>query len=66
MSWCESQIGIDYLFGLAQNPRLIQLSQSIQHRASQEYSGKIQTVVEFFETQYSSVKFFSLPVLPLP
>lgn len=52
MAWCESEIGIDYVFGLAQNPRLIQLSQSIQHRASQEYSGKIQPIIEFFETLF--------------
>ncbi|GAA6615021.1 transposase [Scytonema sp. NUACC26] len=30
MAWCESQRGIDYVFGLAPNSRLIQLSQSIQ------------------------------------
>jgi hypothetical protein len=38
MSWCESQIGVDYVFGLAQNSRLLQLSQSTQYRASQEYT----------------------------
>ncbi|MHC5826135.1 MAG: transposase, partial [Nostoc sp.] len=54
MGWCESQTKIDYVFGLAQNPRLIQLSQSIQHRASQEYSGKLKPIVEFFETLFSS------------
>ncbi len=53
MSWCESQTEIDYVFGLAQNPRLIQLSQSIQHRASQEYSGKLKPIVNFFETLFS-------------
>jgi hypothetical protein len=52
MSWCESQTEIDYVFGLAQNPRLIQLSQSIQHRASQEYSGKLKFIVDFFETLF--------------
>jgi hypothetical protein len=52
MSWCESQTEIDYVFGLAQNPRLIQLSQSIQHRASQDYSGKLQFIVDFFETLF--------------
>jgi hypothetical protein len=46
----NSETGVDYVFGLAQNSRLLQLSQSIQYRASQEYSQKIQTVVEFFET----------------
>jgi hypothetical protein len=52
MAWCESQIGIDYVFGLAQNPRLIQATKSIQHRASQEYSERIQPIVEFFETLF--------------
>jgi hypothetical protein len=52
MAWCESETEIDYVFGLAQNPRLIQLSQSIQHRASQEYSGKLKPIVEFFETLF--------------
>jgi hypothetical protein len=52
MSWCESQAEIDYVFGLAPNNRLIQLSQSIQHRASQEYSAKIKPIIEFFETLF--------------
>jgi hypothetical protein len=30
----------------------LQLSQSIQHRASQEYSGKLKSIVEFFETLF--------------
>jgi ribosomal protein L33 len=53
MSWCSSQIGVDYVFGLAQNSRLLQLSQSTQYRASQEYSQKLETVVEFFETLFT-------------
>ena len=53
MSWCESQTGVDFVFGLAQNSRLLQLSQSTQYRASQEYSQKLQTVVEFFETLFA-------------
>jgi hypothetical protein len=53
MSWCESQIGVDYVFGLAKNSRLLQLSQSTQYRASQEYSQKLQTAVEFFETLFT-------------
>lgn len=52
MAWCESQTDIDYVFGLAPNNRLIQLSQSIRHRASQEYSGKLKPIVEFFETLF--------------
>jgi Transposase DDE domain group 1 len=49
MAWCESQTGIDYVFGLPENNRLIQLSQSIKYRASQEYSRKIEPVFEFFK-----------------
>lgn len=52
MSWCESQIGIDYVFGLAPNNRLILATKSIQHRASEEYSGKLKPIVEFFETLF--------------
>ena len=53
MSWCESQIGIDYAFGLAPNNRLLQLAQSLKYRASQEYSKKIKPIIEFFETLFS-------------
>ena len=53
MSLCESQIGVDYVFGLAQNNRLFQLSKSTQYRACLEYSKKLQTVVKFFETLFS-------------
>lgn len=53
MAWCESQTGIDYVFGLAPNNRLLQATKSIQYRASQEYSSKIQPVVEFFETLFT-------------
>lgn len=41
MAWCEDETDIDYVFGLAENPRLLQLSQPIQYGASQEYSQKI-------------------------
>jgi Transposase DDE domain group 1 len=41
------------VFGLAQNSRLLQLSQSTQSRASLEYSQKLKTVVEFFETLFT-------------
>jgi hypothetical protein len=52
MSWCESQIEIDYVFGVPENPRLLQLSQSIKYRASQEYSRKFQPIVDFFESLF--------------
>ncbi len=50
MVWCESEIGIDYVFGLAQNNRLLQLTQSTKYRASQEYLEKLQPIASFFET----------------
>ena len=40
------------MFGPAENPRLLQLSQPIQYRASQEYSQKIQPIVEFFKSLF--------------
>ncbi|NRB07065.1 MAG: hypothetical protein HRU34_07175 [Richelia sp.] len=48
MASCEDETDIDYVFGLAENARLLQLLQSIQYRASQESSQKIQPIVEFF------------------
>ena len=56
MVWCESQMSVDYVFGLAPNNRLIQLAQSIKYRASQEYSRKTKPIVEFFETLFPSSK----------
>jgi hypothetical protein len=50
MVWCESEVGIDYIFGLGQNSRLLQLIQPTIGRASQEYSQKIQPIVGFLET----------------
>lgn len=50
MAWCESEVGIDYVFGLAQNSRLLQLIQSTQQRGSKEYLQKLQPVTNFLET----------------
>lgn len=52
MAWCESETGIDYVFGLPENNRLTQATKSIKYRASQEYSRKIEPVVEFFESLF--------------
>ena len=35
MASCEDETDIDYVFGLAENPRRLQLSQPIQYRAFQ-------------------------------
>lgn len=53
MSWCESQAGVDYVFGLAKTSRLIKMTTLTQDRAKQEYSLKIETVVSFLETFFT-------------
>lgn len=53
MSWCESQPGVDYVFGLAKNSRLILMTRPTQTKAEQEYSQKVETVVSFLETLFS-------------
>lgn len=54
MTWCESQTGVDYVFGLAQNSRLIQMTTTTQNRASLEYEQKLSTVVSFLETVFKA------------
>ncbi|MEH2028554.1 MAG: hypothetical protein V7K67_02545 [Nostoc sp.] len=43
MGWCESQTGVDYVFGLAQNSRLIQMATTTQNRAKFEFEQKLST-----------------------
>jgi hypothetical protein len=52
MTWCESQTGVDYVFGLAQNSRLIQMTTTTQDRAKLEFKEKLSTVVSFLETVF--------------
>jgi Transposase DDE domain group 1 len=52
MDWCESQTGVDYVFGLAQNSRLIKMTTATQNRAKQEFEQKLSTVVSFLETLF--------------
>ena len=52
MTWCESQTGVDYVFGLAQNSRLIQMTTTTQNRAKFEFEQKLSTVVSFLETVF--------------
>lgn len=56
MTWCESQTGVNYVFGLAQNSRLIQMTTTTQNRASLEYEQKLSTVVSFLETVFKPDK----------
>lgn len=53
MVWCESQPGINYVFGLAKNSRLIKMTTSTQNRALHEFEQKLETVVSFLETLFT-------------
>lgn len=50
---CESQPGVDYVFGLAKNSRLIKMTAQTQNRAKQEYSQNLETVVSFLSTLFT-------------
>lgn len=52
MSWCESQPGVDYVFGLAKNNRLTKMTLQTQSKAQQEYLQKLEPVVSCFETLF--------------
>ncbi|MBN3947085.1 MAG: IS1380 family transposase [Nostoc sp. NMS7] len=52
MDWCESQTGVDYVFGLAQNSRLIQITTVTQSKAKKEFEEKMSPVVSFLETLF--------------
>ena len=49
MNWCESQVGVDYVFGLSQNSRLIKMTLNTQQKARDCYEQNKQTVVSFLE-----------------
>ena len=52
MDWCESQMGVDYVFGLAQNSRLIQMTTVTQSKAKEEFEQNFSPVVSFLETLF--------------
>ena len=52
MTWYESKMGVDYVFGLAQNSCLIGMTRTTQSRASLEFEQKLPTVVSFLETMF--------------
>lgn len=64
MSWCESQPGVDYAFGLAKNSRLIKMTTRTQNRAKQEYSQKLETVVSL-ETLFTPDEELEKPAIEL-
>ena len=52
MTWCESQTGVDYVFGLARNSRLIQMTTVTQSKAKEEFEQNFSPVVSFLETLF--------------
>ncbi len=52
MDWCESQMGVDYVFGLAQNSRLIQMTTVTQSKAKKEFEQNLSPIVSFLETLF--------------
>ncbi len=52
MVWCESQTGVDYVFGLAKNSRLIKMTTATQSKAKHEFQENLSTVVSFLETLF--------------
>lgn len=53
MAWCESQTGVEYVFGLAKNSRLIKMTTGTQSKARLEFEQKRSTVVSFLETLFT-------------
>jgi len=53
MAWCELENGVDYVFGMAQNSRLIKMTTATQNKAKLEFEEKLSTVVSFFETVFN-------------
>ncbi len=49
IKWCESQVGVDYVFGLSQNSRLMKMTLNTQHQARDYYEHNKQTVLSFLE-----------------
>lgn len=49
MKWCESQVGVDYVFGLATNSRLTRMSFDTQQKARAYYEQRKKPVVSFLE-----------------
>ena len=58
MAWCEQE-GIDYIFGLAQNPRLKKLIQAEMAQAEEQYAQTQAPVRVFTEFLYATEKTWS-------
>jgi Transposase DDE domain group 1 len=59
MSWCESQPGVDYVFGQAKNERLLKLLSSEMEEAKQQFAASGQAVRVFGEKRYQTLESWS-------
>ena len=55
MTWCESQ-GIDYVFGLASNERLVRMTLAIQEKACAEYAQTKQPATRYRSLCYKTLE----------
>jgi hypothetical protein len=53
MEWCESQVGVDYVFGLSKNSRLMKMTMETQKKARDSYEHHKQRVESFLETLFN-------------
>lgn len=65
MEWCESQPGVDYVFGLARNSRLLSMTSDTQQKAKLDYEQQRETVISFLESLFQSELELDNPVQSL-
>jgi DDE family transposase len=58
LGWCEDS-GVDYIIGLAQNPRLVEAIAAEQEQARQEYEATKQPARVFAELRYRTLETWS-------
>lgn len=51
MSWCEAR-GIDYVFGLAVNERLMRMTVTLQQKAQDQYQQRHERIVSSLEPYF--------------
>lgn len=49
MSWCEAQVGVDYVFGLATNSQLRMRASDVVKKASADYEQRLTPATSFLE-----------------
>jgi hypothetical protein len=59
MNWCESQPGVDYVFGQAKNDRLLKLLSSEMEEAKQQFAASDQAARVFGEKRYQTLESWS-------